>query len=163
MIREVTGDILLSKAHAIAHGIAPDDDFHTGLALTLREHAPALYEDFRHDCRATHPRSGGLWTWMGPDGRYVINLFTQAPAEGRHGGHPGAATLPNVRHALEALRGVVQSESIRSLALPRLANGVGRLDWEAVRPLIDECLGDLSIPVLVYSLYQPGVPADEGL
>ena len=36
MIQEVSGDILLSKAHAIAHGIAPNDDFHSGLALALR-------------------------------------------------------------------------------------------------------------------------------
>ena len=163
MIREVSGDILRSKAHAIAHGIAPNDDFHSGLALALREHSPALYKDFRHYCQTTHPKPGGAWTWMGADGRYVVNLFTQEPAEGRHGGHPGAATLSNVRHALKALRAVIEAEAITSVALPRLATGVGRLDWDAVRPLLEECLGDLPIPVLVYSLYQPGVAADEGL
>ena len=77
MIQEVSGDILLSKAHAIAHGIAPNDDFHSGLALALREHSPALYKDFRHYCQTTHPAPGELWTWMGADGQYVVNLFTQ--------------------------------------------------------------------------------------
>ena len=37
MIYEVTGDILLSEAEAIVHGVAPDDDFHQGLALELRK------------------------------------------------------------------------------------------------------------------------------
>lgn len=33
MIRYVQGDILLSKAELLAHGVAPNDDFHQGLAL----------------------------------------------------------------------------------------------------------------------------------
>ena len=44
MIYEVSGDILLSEARAIAHGVAPNDNFATGLALSLREHWPALYK-----------------------------------------------------------------------------------------------------------------------
>ena len=47
MIYEVSGDILLSDARAIAHGVAPNDNFTTGLAFSLREHWPALYKDFR--------------------------------------------------------------------------------------------------------------------
>lgn len=59
MIQEVTGDILRTRAQAIAHGVAPNDDFHTGLALSLREHAPALYKDFRHYCQSTHRNRAG--------------------------------------------------------------------------------------------------------
>ncbi|MBE2293236.1 MAG: Appr-1-p processing protein, partial [Xanthomonadaceae bacterium] len=99
MIQEVSGDILLSQAHAIAHGIAPNDDFRSGLALALREHSPALYKDFRHYCQTTHPSPGASWTWMGADGQYVVNLFTQEGADGHHGGKPGRATLQHVRHA----------------------------------------------------------------
>ena len=51
MIHEVSGDILLSKAHWIAHGVGVDDDFKSGLALSLRERFPSLYKDFRHYCR----------------------------------------------------------------------------------------------------------------
>lgn len=38
MIREVAGDILLTRAQVIAHGIAPHDHFDSGLALALCEH-----------------------------------------------------------------------------------------------------------------------------
>ena len=48
MLKEVTGDILLSTAGAIAHGIAPHDNFKQGLALSLREQWPGMYKDFRH-------------------------------------------------------------------------------------------------------------------
>ena len=36
MIIEVSGDILLSNTQVIAHGIAPNDDFATGLAVCTR-------------------------------------------------------------------------------------------------------------------------------
>lgn len=161
MIHEVTGDILLSRANAIAHGVAPNDDFHTGLALALREHAPSLYKDFRHFCQSTHPKPGALWTWVGSDGRRVVNLFTQEGAEGHHGGKPGKATLPNVRHALKALRAEIDAQGITSLALPRLATGVGGLEWDDVRPLVYEHLADAGIPVYVYTTWRAGVSADE--
>ena len=54
MLLQVTGDILLTKAQVIVHGVAPNDDFHQGLALSLREQWPALYKDFRHYCKTTH-------------------------------------------------------------------------------------------------------------
>ena len=47
------------------------------------------------------------------------------------------------------------------MALPRLATGVGGLDWADVRPLIDKHLGSLGIPVYVYATFQPGVTAKE--
>lgn len=161
MLQETTGDILKTRAQAIAHGVAPNDDFHTGLALSLREHAPALYKDFRHYCQTTHPKPGGLWTWSGADGRRIVNLFTQEGAEGHHGGKPGKATLQHVRHALKALREEIVAQGITSIALPRLATGVGGLAWDDVRPLILEYLADAGIPVYVYSTYRPGQQADE--
>jgi O-acetyl-ADP-ribose deacetylase (regulator of RNase III) len=55
----------------------------------------------------------------------------------------------------------VLKEGFGSLALPRLATGVGGLDWSEVKPLIASQLGDLDIPVFVYSTYLPGQAAAE--
>lgn len=40
---------------------------------------------------------------------------------------------------------------------------VGGLDWEDVKPLVTQYLGELNIPVIVYTTYHKGVAADEGL
>jgi len=162
MIYELSGDILLSSAKAIVQGVAPNDDFHHGLALQLRERMPAMYKDFRHYCHTQHPKSGGLWAWMSSDGRYLVNLFTQDAAYDP-GSKPGAAALNHVNHALHALHGFVVKEKPASLALPRLACGINGLDWDEVRPLIEHHLGDLKIPVYVYTNYQKGVKASEPL
>jgi O-acetyl-ADP-ribose deacetylase (regulator of RNase III) len=161
MLKEVHGDLLLSGAAAVAHGVAPNDPFSQGLAHALRERAPALYKDFRHYCQTHHPKPGSLWTWMGSDGVRLISLFTQEPAEGHHGGTPGRASLTNVGHALKALRQLAEAEKFASLALPRLSTGVGGLSWDAVQPLVHQHLAALPIPVYVYTVYRPGVKAAE--
>ncbi len=159
-IKEVSGDMLLSKAEAIAHGVAPLDDFKQGLARALREQWPGMYKDFRHYCQSVSPKTGGAWSWKGPNAPIIISLFTQEAAP--HGqGHPGRATLPNVNHALHALKKETQAQQVKSLAITRVATGVGGLRWEDVRPLIVDILGDLSIPVYVYTSYQKGVAAQE--
>lgn len=50
-----------------------------------------------------------------------------------------------------------------SLVLPRIATGVGGLDWDEVHPLVVEYLGDLPMPVLVYTRFDPGQAAHDGL
>ncbi|MBL9174210.1 MAG: macro domain-containing protein [Verrucomicrobiales bacterium] len=160
MIHFVSGDLLQSTSDAIAHGIAPNDHFDSGLALALRQDWPALYKDFRHYLHTAHPEAGGLWVWARADGRRVINLFTQEPAPSEHA-RPGRATYHNLNLCLRELHKLVEKEGIRSLALPRLATGVGGLEWDQVEPLVRQHLGTLSIPVHIYTTYQKGVKAVE--
>ena len=159
MITKVRGDILLSGARAIAHGVAPHDHFNQGLALALRERHPAMAKDFRHYCHQENPKPGHAWLWAGPE-RVVINLMTQEPAPSNKA-HPGKATTHNVSHALKELRKILETESIPSIALPRLATGVGGLDWDEVEPLIETHLGDLPIPVIIYETYEKNHKAAE--
>ena len=60
MLHEVTGDILLTKAQAIAHGIAPNEHFDSGLALSLRENWPAMAKDYRHYAHMQSPEPGDI-------------------------------------------------------------------------------------------------------
>ncbi|NUN99620.1 MAG: macro domain-containing protein [Saprospiraceae bacterium] len=158
MIKEVSGDILLTSAQAIAHGIAPGDHFDSGLALSLREVYPSMVKDFRHYCKLHNPEPGTVWIWGSAEGIKIINLLTQEPAKGN--GHPGEATLQHVGHALKALAKLVEKEKLTSLAVPKLATGVGKLQWADVKPLLEKHLGDLHIPVYVYSTYVKGQKAE---
>lgn len=160
MIRYVTGDLLKSKAAAIAHGVAPNDPFSQGLAHALREAWPAMYKDFRHYCQSQHPKAGECWTWGGAEGARIVALFTQEAAY-EHGAKPGKATTALVNHALRALAAEARKEGLKSLALPRLATGVGGLDWSDVKPLLEKHLAELGVPVYVYEHYVAGQAADE--
>ena len=164
MIKNVSGDILLSGARALAHGIGPNDHFDGGLALALREQYPAMVRDFRHFCQTQHPKPGSCWGWLSPAGVRIYSLITQEAAEGggnRGHAHPGKATLPNVNHALRALHAELAKEKVASVALPRLAAGVGGLDWAAVEPLVREHLGGKGLQVFVYESYVKGQQAQD--
>lgn len=160
MLHEVSGDILLTNAQVIAHGVAPNDSFHQGLALQLREQWPALYKDFRHYCQTQHPKAGEIWSWMGASGKRIVNLFTQDAAY-EHGSKPGKATTHNVSHALRELHKLTLAEKFTSIALPRLATGVGGLEWDEVKPLVEQHLGSLNVPIVVYTTYHAGQKASE--
>ncbi len=160
MIIEVKGDILLSKAEAIAHGIAVNDDFKHGFALSLREHWPALYKDFRHYCHSSSPKEGTMWMWKGVGSAAIYNLFTQA-APKHEGDHPGKATLPNLNHALKHLAQELETNNLKTLAITKIATGVGGLPWEEVKPMLEKHLGGLKTKVYVYSTFAKGVKAEE--
>jgi O-acetyl-ADP-ribose deacetylase (regulator of RNase III) len=158
MINYVKGDILQSKAQLIAHSVAPNDNFGQGLALSLREQWPAMYKDFRHVCQVQHPKVGDIWVWAGVGGTRIVSLLTQEAAYG-HGEKPGKSTLAHVNHSLRALRKEIEKEGFASVALPKLATGVGGLNWDEVKPLIEKHLGDCGANVEVYETYIAGEPA----
>ncbi len=160
MLYPVSGDILLTKAQVIAHGVAANDPMNQGLALALHERYPAMHKDFHHWCNQHHPKPGAAWLWGGAGGVRIVNLLTQEGGYG-HGGKPGKASEKHVREALRALAAMIAEEGFRSLALPRLATGVGGLQWSTVWPIVEERLGNLSLPIYVYTEYHPDQQAEE--
>ncbi|MFN9913601.1 MAG: macro domain-containing protein, partial [Pirellulaceae bacterium] len=96
----------------------------------------------------------------GVGGIRIFNLMTQ-DGEHTHGSRPGKATLANVNHCLRRLKHELEKEKISSLAMPALATGVGGLSWSEVRPVIEQSLSGLDIPVYLYAVYHPGVKAQE--
>ncbi len=160
MIHHVEGDILLSEAAVIAHGVAANDPMNQGLALALHEQYPTMHKDFHHWCHQRHPKPGEAWLWGGVGGVRLVNLITQEGGYD-HGSRPGKATTSNVKHALRKLKKLAKKEGFQSIALPRLATGVGGLAWDEVAPLIEEELGDLDCAVYVYAVYHAGQKAVE--
>lgn len=160
MIHEVDGDILLSRAEAIAHGVAANDPMNQGLAASLHQNYPSMHKDFHHWCHLQHPKPGSAWIWSGTQGARVINLITQEGGH-EHGSKPGKASITSVNHSLRALNKIIADEGLASVALPRLATGVGGLDWDDVRPLILNQLSDTDSDIFVYCEYTPGKKATE--
>jgi len=63
--------------------------------------------------------------------------------------------------ALKDLRKAIEKENLSSIALPKLATGVGGLDWNDIKPMIEKHLGDLDAKVYLYSLYKKDERANE--
>lgn len=160
MLHEVSGDILLSQADAIAHGVAANDPMDQGLAKALHADHPAMHKDYHHWCHIEQRNPGDAWIWTAADGRRIVNLITQEGGYGQSA-RPGRASTKSVNSCLRALKKIVQQEQLRSVALPKLATGVGGLNWNEVKPLIRNQLGELGIPIYIYGDYVPGKQARE--
>jgi O-acetyl-ADP-ribose deacetylase (regulator of RNase III) len=160
MIYKVEGDILLSRTQAIVVGVEKNDPMDKGLTLELSNHYPTMRTDFHRWCHQHNTKPGEAWLWTGPDSIRIVHLITQESLESPDHLH-GKATLNNIRHALSALVKIIATEKFTSIALPRIATGVGDLDWDDVLPLIENSLGGLAIPVYVYVTYIAGKAADE--
>jgi O-acetyl-ADP-ribose deacetylase (regulator of RNase III) len=160
MLHQVKGDILLTKAQAIAHGVGLNDPMNQGLALSLHNLYPAMHKDFHHWCHQQHPNTGDAWMWGGVDSVRIINLITQEGGY-EHGSKLGKATIKNVKHSLRELVKIIKKENISSLALPKLSTGVGCLNWDDVWPVIEERLGALDIPIYVYTEFHAEMKPNE--
>ena len=162
MIYEVSGDILLTQADVIAQGVAANDPMSEGLAMSLHETFPSMHKAYHQWCHKTHPKSGDAWIWgdKKTNGVRIVNLISQDGGYGK-GARPEKATVKNISHALRALKKMVKKEKILSIALPAIATGVGGLNWADVKPVIEQQLGDLKIPVYVYVDFKPGKKAVE--
>lgn len=160
MIFKVEGDILLSQAQAIVVGVEKNDPMDKCLALELSNKYPTMRKDFHRWCHQHNTKPGEAWLWTGPDKIHIVHLITQESLESPDHLH-GKATLNNIRHALSSLVKIITDEKLGSIALPRIATGVGDLDWDDVLPLIENSLGGLGIPVYVYATYIAGKAAVE--
>jgi hypothetical protein len=70
-----------------------------------------------------------------------LGIVVLRRGEHHEGARPGKASLANVNHSLRRLRHELERADIKSIALPRLATGVGGLDWSEVLPLIVDLAG----------------------
>lgn len=159
MLYEVDGDILRTRAQVIVQGVSINDPMDRGLGLTLHNLFPAMHKDFHHWCHQQHPKPGEAWSWVCGE-RRIVCLITREGIDS-HDHRLGKATLKNVNHALRALAKMSTKEHFTSMALPRLATGLGGLLWEDVWPLFENHLQPLDIPVYVYRNFVVGQQAKE--
>lgn len=160
MIYNVEGDILLSGAHAIVHGVAANDPMTQGLSLALHQMFPQMHKDFHKWCHQNNPKTGIVWKWDKVENLVIVNMITQE-SEIHSSSHPKKANLTDVNHCLKALKKFINKEKIKSIAIPKLSTGVGGLLWEDVYPLIVTQLEDVNIPIYLYSTFIPNLKAEE--
>jgi len=118
-----------------------------GVALMFREAFPANYRAYRAACKAGALRPGGLFVHrmsdlVGP--RLIVNFATKDHWRGK-------SRMEWIESGLARLAALVREEEVRSIALPPLGAGNGGLNWNEVRPRIDEHLGGLDgVRVIVF-------------
>ncbi len=149
MISFVSGDILQANEQYIAQGVAEgnQEGLGTGLALKISTRWPAAQSAFKRHCRSGAFTGGSLWAFAPTDSTPgIIYLATQPDMY--------HATLPYLRKALRNLASWTQKNGVESVALPKIAAGLGKLSWvDDVRPMLSRYLDSADCTFVVYEHY----------
>lgn len=147
MMRLTVGNLLDADADALVNTVNTVGVMGKGIALMFKEAFPKNFRKYAAACKRDEVRLGEMFVTEGPSlhgPRWIINFPTKDHWRNR--------TRPEwVREGLADLRRVIGERGIRSIAIPPLGCGNGGLNWGAVRPMIEEALGDLQdVEVMVF-------------
>jgi O-acetyl-ADP-ribose deacetylase (regulator of RNase III) len=147
MISFRTGDLLQTEAEALVNTVNTVGVMGKGIALQFKEAFPNNNKAYMAVCKRGELAPGKLfamWDSNLHSGRkFIINFPTKV-----HWRHP--SKYEYIELGLDALRELLVSENIKSVAIPPLGSGNGGLDWKKVKPMILSKLADLEVEVLVY-------------
>ena len=152
-VEYVAGDLFLSGAQALAHGCNCRGRMGAGIAVEFKRRFPEMYHEYRRRCRAGEFTPGNYYLEKATQ-PWVLNLATQSTKAG--------AQQEFIETCFHSLAERYAEEGITSIAMPRIAAGLGGLRWQDVKLLIDEILGPLPIPIHVFEEFVEGVAPAEG-
>jgi O-acetyl-ADP-ribose deacetylase (regulator of RNase III) len=146
MLRFTQGNLLHAETEAVVNTVNTVGVMGKGIALAFKEAFPENFRLYEAACKANGVQVGHMFvtenTGVGP--RWIVNFPTK-----KHWRNP--SKIEWIRAGLSDLRQIVIEKGIRSIALPPLGCGQGGLDWNEVRPLIEQSLGDLEgVDVVAY-------------
>lgn len=154
MIEFQRGDILQADAEALVNTVNCVGIMGRGIALQFRKEFPENYQVYKAACDRQELQPGKMLVFdlsrLQPP-RFVINFPTK-----RH--WKSKSRIEDIQSGLRALVEEVQRLKIQSIAIPPLGCGLGGLNWQEVRPMIEQAFHELpEVRVLVYA--PAGAPA----
>ncbi len=140
------GDLLESGEPIIAHGANCRGVMGAGIALQIAQTYPDVLVAYQGACKRYNFRLGSaqpVWTERHGDERCVINLGTQK--------EPGPnATAWGVFLSFANLAEWCANLKITRVAIPRIAAGIGGLNWQnVVQPTIQKALNSATQPLTI--------------
>lgn len=147
MIRFVRGNLLEADAEALVNTVNTVGVMGKGIALMFKESFPENFKKYAKASKAGEVEIGRMFVTHRPDligPQWIINFPTKRHWRDR-------TRLEWIQEGLRDLRRVILENGIRSVAIPPLGCGNGKLDWNDVRPEIEHSFEDIDgVSVLVY-------------
>lgn len=147
MVELTRGNILKAEAEALVNTVNCVGFMGKGIALQFKKAYPDNFEAYRKACAAGEVQPGRmhifeLRSMLNP--KFVINFPTKRDWR-------ASSRYEDIEAGLKALVSDVRRLGITSIAVPPLGCGLGGLDWNRVRPMIETAFAELpSVRILLY-------------
>jgi O-acetyl-ADP-ribose deacetylase (regulator of RNase III) len=139
MIEFQQGDILQADAEALVNAVNCVGIMGRGLALQFRKEFPENYNAYKSACDRGELQPGKMQVFdlkRVQHPRFIINFPTK-----RH--WRDKSRIEDIQAGLRALVEEMRRRRIQSIAIPALGCGLGGLDWDEVRPMIEQAFHEL--------------------
>lgn len=147
MIELIEGDILKADVEAIVNTVNCVGVMGRGIALQFKKAWPDNFKAYAAACGNQQVQPGRMFvfeTGQLANPRYIINFPTK-----RH--WRGASRMEDIEVGLLDLVSTIREQGIQSIAIPPLGSGLGGLDWQQVKPRIEQAMSVLpDVRVLIY-------------
>ena len=153
MIELTCGNILKADTEAVVNTVNCVGVMGRGLALQFKKAFPENFKAYETACRHKEIRPGRMFvfeTGNTVNPYYIVNFPTKRHWRDR-------SRYEDIASGLKALVAELRSHNIGSIAIPPLGCGLGGLDWEKVRVIIEEAFS--AAPDVLIKLFEPtGTP-----
>jgi O-acetyl-ADP-ribose deacetylase (regulator of RNase III) len=153
MIERTQGNILKADTEALVNTVNCNGFMGKGIALQFKKAYPRNYDAYHKACQVGEVKPGSMFvvelhSMLNP--KYIVNFPTK-----RH--WRADSRYEDIESGLEALISEVLRRGIKSIAVPALGCGLGGLDWNKVRLMIETAFATL--PDVRVLLFEPaGAP-----
>ncbi len=153
MIELKRGDITAADAEALVNTVNCVGIMGRGIALQFRKAFPENFAHYKAACDRKGVQPGSMLVYetssvVNP--RYIVNFPTKRHWKNR-------SRIEDIEAGLTSLVKEVRKRGIQSIAIPPLGCGLGGLNWQHVRPRMENAFRDL--PGVRVLLYEPkGAP-----
>lgn len=150
MIKFICGNILKSETEAIVNTVNTQGVMGKGIALSFKEAYPLNFKIYKKACNEGTIDIGKLLVTetgqLYP--KYIINFPTK-----KHWRNP--SKYEYIEEGLKDLVRLIKEYSIKSISIPPLGAGNGRLEWERVKNILINHLSNISSDIDIV-IFEPG-------
>ncbi|MGF6709449.1 O-acetyl-ADP-ribose deacetylase (regulator of RNase III) [Luteibacter sp. W1I16] len=146
MITFTHGNLLEARAEALVNTVNTVGVMGKGIALMFKERFAENFRRYAAACKVKEVRTGKMFVTEvrelgGP--RWIVNFPTKQHWR-------GDSKIEWIAEGLQDLRRFLIENKVKSIAIPPLGAGNGGLDWDEVRPRIEEALDGLDTEIIVF-------------
>ena len=151
-VRFVSGDIFCTEAQTITQGCNCRGRMGAGIALEFKRRYPEMFKEYKYLCHKGLfvPSGHFLYKMSSP---WILNFATQDTI--------GGAKIEFVEKCLSDFSEYYTEKGITSLAMPRIAAGLGGIEWQDIKQLIFKVFDPMEIPIYVYEVFQQEIEANK--
>lgn len=144
MIKYVNGDMFSEKYDCIVNAVNCVGVMGKGLALQFKEKYPDNFRQYEAACKDHKLKPGGILVCRDGD-QVILNAATKD-----HWKDPSQERWVSLACGNIAAYLKLHKDEIKTVALPKLGCGLGGLDWNRVRPIMERILCEVPQEIKIY-------------